>query len=97
LEVVVPGVRLSRDERWVIQNTIRFGWPLGEAARMLGRPASAVYREVARNGARGYQAERAHRVAAERARRPKPLKLVANPALAEEVTRRLRSDPEASR
>jgi IS30 family transposase len=91
LEVVVPGVRLSRDERWVIQNTIRFGWPLGEAARMLGRPASTVYREVARNGARGYQAERAHRVAAERARRPKPLKLVANPVLAEEVTRRLRS------
>jgi transposase, IS30 family len=87
----VPGVRLSRDDRWVIHNTIRFGWPLVEAARMLGRPASTVYREVARNGGLGaYQAERAHRMSVERARRPKPLKLMANPILAEEVTRRLR-------
>lgn len=46
---------------------------------------------MARNGGPGvYQAERADRQAVVRARRPKPLKLVANPVLAEEVTSRLR-------
>ncbi len=91
MEECVPGVRLSRDERYVIQNTIRFDWPLREAARMLGRPASTVYREVTRNGGcKAYRAEKAHQAATERARRPKPLKLVANPELAGVVTDRLR-------
>jgi transposase, IS30 family len=88
----VPGVRLSIDDRFVIENCIRFRWPLREAARMLERPASTVFREVARNGGRQfYTARRADRAAWERARRPKPLKLVAHPELAGEVTRRLRT------
>lgn len=87
----MPGVRLSREERYVIERVIRFDRPLREAARILGRPASTVCREVARNGGReGYGAWKAHRIAGERARRPKPLKLVANPELAGEVKRGLR-------
>jgi transposase, IS30 family len=87
----VAGTRLSRDERYVIERAIRFDRSLSEAARLLGRPASTICREVARNGGRGgYGAWKAHRIAGERARRPKPFKLVANPELAMEVTCRLR-------
>lgn len=75
----------------MIERAIRFDQPLREAARQLGRPASTVCREVARNGGRrAYGAWKAHRVAGERARRPKPLKLVANPHLAQVVSERLR-------
>lgn len=87
----MPGTRLSRDERYVIERAIRFDRPLSEAARQLGRPASTICREVARNGGReSYGAWKAHRIAGERARRPKPLKLVASPELAAEVARQLR-------
>jgi IS30 family transposase len=82
---------LSRDERYVIERAIRYERSLSEAARLLGRPASTICREVARNGGRAnYGAWKAHRIAGERARRPKPLKLVAHPQLAEEVMSRLR-------
>jgi IS30 family transposase len=46
---------------------------------------------VARNGGRNnYGAWKAHRLAGERAQRPKPLKLIANPQLAALVSQRLR-------
>lgn len=87
----MPGARLTKQERYVIEKAIWFDESLREAARQLGRPASTVCREVARNGGRkGYGAFKADRIAGERARRPKPLKLVANPHLAGEVSGRLR-------
>jgi len=87
----VPGVRLSREERYVIERYIRFDRPLREAARLLGRPASTVCREVARNGGReGYGAWKAHWITGGRARRPKPLRLVATQGLAGEVKPGLR-------
>ena len=52
---------------------------------------STVAREVARNGGRGrYDAWKADRLAGERARRPKQLKLVAHPELAQAVSSRLK-------
>ncbi|HEU4749799.1 MAG TPA: IS30 family transposase, partial [Acidimicrobiia bacterium] len=57
----------------------------------MGRPASTVAREVARTGGRDrYDAWKADRLAGERARRRKPLKLVANPVLTVEAASRLR-------
>ena len=79
----MSGSRLTREERYVIERMVRFDRPLREAARILGRPASTVCREVAHNGRReGLRGVEAHRIAGERARRPKPLKLVANQGLA---------------
>jgi len=87
----MPGARLTREERYVIERAIRFDQSLSEAARQLGRPVSTVCREVVRNGGlAGYGAFKANRIAEERARRPKPLRLVANPDLAGEVAARLR-------
>lgn len=87
----LPGARLTRDERWLIDRGCRWGWSFRETARRLGRPASTVAREVARTGGRDrYDAWKADRLAGERARRPKALKLVANPDLAAEVASRLR-------
>jgi IS30 family transposase len=60
-------------------------------ARRLGRSTSTVTRELARNGGRrGYRAAGADERALERARRPKPAKLVRCPRLRTEVERRLR-------
>ena len=79
------------EDRYVIERAIRFDQSLREAARRLGRSASTVCREVARNGGRErYGAWKAHRIAGERARRPKQLKLVARPELAEVVKSKLR-------
>lgn len=87
----MPGARLGLEERYEIERACRWRQPLREAARRIGRPASTVCREVNRNGGReGYGAWKAHRVAGERARRPKPPKLVANPDLAAVVADRLR-------
>jgi IS30 family transposase len=87
----MPGQRLSLDERWEIERACRWGQPLQEAARRIGRPASTVVREVQRNGGRDhYGAWKSHRLAGERARRPKQLKLVTRPELAQAVTEGLR-------
>ena len=77
-------VRLARGEPYV---------PL---ARRLGRPTSTVAREVRRGGGRDcYQAVAAQRASEVRARRPKVLRLVANPTLARLVSEGLakRSSP----
>lgn len=55
-------------------------------ARGLGRPASTVSRELARNGGRGsYRPSVADQAAWQRASRPKACKLALNPALREHV------------
>ena len=87
----MPGRRLSLDERFEIERGLRWGKSVHWVADRVGRPPSAIYREVARCGGREeYSAWRAHRVAAERARRPKPVKLDANADLAVVVTAGLR-------
>ena len=60
---------LSMYEREVIEVHVRSGQSLRSAARQLGRAASTISREVERNGVDGgYEAEAAHRAAANRLR-----------------------------
>jgi transposase, IS30 family len=77
---VAPGGRyLSLEEREEIAVGVAAGLGAREIGRRLGRPASTVSREVARNGSgRGYRATAAQARAEARARRPKPAKLAVN-------------------
>jgi IS30 family transposase len=78
--------RLSLGEREEIRVGLERGESFSVIARRLGRAISSVSREVTVNGGRSqYQAWRAHRRAAERARRPKTPKLAHRP-LAAQVT-----------
>ena len=100
----MPGLRLSRQERLVIERGLDGGLGQGQIARVLGRDPGTVSREVRRNGGkrsarpgarlcgrpRRYQADRADRMATERARRPKPAKVVGR--LAAVVTALLEAD-----
>lgn len=81
-----PG-RLRLEEREEIRAGLERGESLATVARRLGRATSTVSREVAGNGGRlQYRATLAHQRACRRARRPKPTKLAACPALARVVT-----------
>jgi IS30 family transposase len=80
------AARLSLDER----EEIRVGLARGESfsciGRRLGRDRSTISRDVGACGGRiEYRAVVAHRGAGERARRPKPFKLAADPLLREAV------------
>ena len=82
-----PRIRPSRHLSLVEREEISCGVASGESLRSiavrLGRSASTVSREVARNGGRfRYRAHRADQAAFRRARRPKVCKLAANPTLA---------------
>ena len=80
-----PRVRraLTCEDRAVIAFGLRRELPLREIARLIGRDAGVISREVARNkGADGsYWAPVAHRKAHEARRRPKVRKLLRSPAL----------------
>ena len=88
-----PGVTynaryLDREERYELARLLELGLSRRQVAARLGRSASTVSRELDRNkdprtGA--YQPERAHRLAWQRQRRPKPSKLSRNPVLREAV------------
>ena len=83
-------LHLSLEEREEISRGMASGESLRSVAQRLGRSASTVSREVARNGGRsGYRALRADRAAYRRARRPKVCKLAANPGLALAVEEKL--------
>jgi IS30 family transposase len=76
-----PG-RLCLEEREEIWAGLLAGQTCKAIADRLGRAPSTVSREVAANGGRhAYRAFRAHQRAAFCARRPKPTKFAANPAL----------------
>jgi IS30 family transposase len=80
-----PG-RLSLDDRIEIYVGLGQGDSIRSIASRLGRSASTVCREVARNGGvRGYRPVAAHDQAQVRACRPKPTKLADNPVLCEVV------------
>lgn len=83
---------LSRDERYEIGRLRDAGLGVRAIARAVGRDPGTVSRELARNNNRRtsrYEPERAHRLAHERQRRPKPRKLATNERLREWVQSRL--------
>ena len=92
-----PGVTysdryLDREERYELARLREAGLSLRQIAARLGRSPSTVSRELARNAdprAGGYQPERAHRLAWERQRRPKPSKLSQHPVLRARVQQML--------
>jgi len=90
---------LDREERYEIARLRESGCSMREIGRRTGRSASTISRELGRNAdprTGGYQPERAHRLAWERQRRPKPSKLARNPALRAEAQQLLdrRHSPE---
>ncbi|MES9540413.1 MULTISPECIES: IS30 family transposase [unclassified Actinomadura] len=73
---------LTAEEREEISRGIAAGMSGRAIARGLGRPASTVSREIARNGGReAYRAGTADAAAEQRARRPKKAKLAERPDL----------------
>ena len=81
---------LSFDEREETSRGVAGGVSLRMIAGRLGRAASTISRELARNGGlRRYRAHHADRTAWCRAKRPKPSKLAENPVLREIVEKKL--------
>lgn len=96
---VRPAVRRRRDqhlssgEREEISRGIASGSTARAIAAELGRSASTVSREIARNGGRrAYRAQSADLAAWERARRPKASRLAADPVLCGLVQAKLAQD-----
>lgn len=82
---------LSLGEREEIALLHGQGVRVREIGRVIGRSASTVSRELTRNaGISGYLPVAAHRLAGQRARRPKPAKLAVNLRLRAEVQARLK-------
>jgi len=92
-----PGVTysaryLDREERYELARLLEAGLSRRQAAARLGRHPSTIGRELDRNAdprTGACQPERAHRLAWERQRRPKPSKLSRNPVLRAEVQQML--------
>ena len=81
---------LTLAEREEISRAVVAGRSIRSIATSLGRPPSTISREVKRNGGLdSYRANQADQRAWDRARRPKPCKLVVNRALADIVTSKL--------
>src|SRR5215469_6453726 len=69
-EIVVPGGRLTKQERQQIALGLADDLAYAEIARRLERPTSTITREVMRNGGpTGYRADLAHRATERRASR----------------------------
>lgn len=80
------GKHLSLDERIEIKLGLDKGLSYREIARRLERDPATVSREVNRNGGRdNYWPSKAHKLAEQRARRPKTTKLAANSQLCDRV------------
>ncbi len=96
---IAPAIRcraeqaLSSSEREEISRGIAAGCSMRQIARSIGRAASTVSREIARNGgARRYRAAHAEDAAWKRARRPKLCRLAQHPRLCSMVARKLALD-----
>ena len=84
---------LSLVEREEISRGIVAGYSMRSIAAALGRSPSTVSRELRRNGGRErYRASEADQAAWDRARRPKPCKLVQDRALACKVAKKLQQE-----
>jgi IS30 family transposase len=84
------GRALTLSEREEISRAVVAGQSIRSIAASLGRAPSTVSREVKRNGGLdGYRANQADERAWDRARRPKPCKLVVNRTLADIVASKL--------
>ena len=84
------GRALTLAEREEISRAVVAGQSIRSIAASLGRAPSTVSREVKRNGGLdGYRANQADQRAWDRARRPKPCKLVVNRKLADIVASKL--------
>lgn len=84
----VKALKLS--EREEISRGLSACVSLRDIARQLGRSASTISREIARNGGKtGYRAARSDTAAWDRARRPKPCKLALSPFLRKLVSGKL--------
>lgn len=82
---------LTLAEREEISRAVAAGKSIRSIANSLRRAPSTISREIHRNGGEErYRAAQAEQAAWERARRPKPYKLVVNRALARMVAARLR-------
>jgi IS30 family transposase len=76
MEDALAYKRVTKTERNLIHRWRQAGCEQREIARLLGRSASTISREIARNaGGNGYQPRQAHRMAQARARRPGPRRL----------------------
>jgi transposase, IS30 family len=83
---------LSREERYEIGRLRDGGLGVRKVAEAVGRDPGTISREVGRNSnprTGRYEPERAHRLALERQRRPKPRRLMTNAQLNEVVQARL--------
>jgi DNA-binding transcriptional ArsR family regulator len=93
-EAVMPGGRLTQQERQQIAVGLADGLAYAEIARRLERPTSTITREVMRNGGpAGYRADLAHRATERRARQRRQ----AAPRGAEAPAQPDGRDPEAVR
>jgi transposase, IS30 family len=91
-DVTYSARYLDREERYELARLLELGLSRRQAAARLGRHPSTIGRELDRNKdprTGVYQPERAHRLAWERQRRPKPSKLSRNPVLRAEVQQML--------
>jgi transposase, IS30 family len=82
--VVYSARYLDREDRYELARLREAGMSARGIAARLGRSPSTICRELARNAdprTGGYLPERAHRLAWERQRRPKPSRLSQQPAL----------------
>ncbi|MDQ3781445.1 MAG: IS30 family transposase, partial [Actinomycetota bacterium] len=78
--------RLSLEDRIEVKMALEAGLSFAAIGRRLGRATSTISREVGgTQGRAGYRPMEAHRVAAQRARRPKATKLASNPVLCARV------------
>ena len=92
LEKQISARYLSLQERERIRDLLAAEATLKEIGRQLGRAASTISREVARNSTQGqYLPYRAHRAAASRRPRPKPAKLAQPGPLRDYVAQKLRT------
>ncbi len=90
---LVPGARLTVEERIVLADLLLAGATAAAIGRQLGRHRSTICREIKRNGLPspyGYRPHAAHSQSCARAPRPKPRKLAPGTALRERVVSDLR-------
>ena len=93
VEVVARArAALTFTERYRLEELLETGCPPQQAAQVLGRHRDTVSREIGRGmTASGYRARVGQDVAEANRKRPKPRKLVDNPALLAEVLARLQT------